>query len=102
MLVQTTADNRDRLESMARQLIERHQAACVQISGPITSLYEWEGQTTVSEEWLLLAKTSPEGLEAVIAAIRAAHPYQLPEILWQAVSASAEYAAWVHGQLATS
>ncbi len=101
-LVQTTADDRDRLESMARELIERQLAACVQISGPITSHYEWEGQSTVSAEWLLVAKTSAEGVDGVVAALRATHPYQLPEILWQTVSASAEYAAWVRGRLATS
>lgn len=102
VLVQTTADDRDRLESIARELIERHLAACVQISGPIASHYEWEGQSTVSEEWLLSAKTSAEGVDGVVAAIRATHPYQLPEILWQTVSASAQYAAWVRGRLATA
>jgi len=102
MVVQTTADDRARLESLALLLTERRLAACVQVSGPLTSRYEWEGQSTVSQEWLLLAKTSPEGLGGVIAAIGEAHPYQLPEIIWQSVAATAAYAAWVRGQVATA
>jgi periplasmic divalent cation tolerance protein len=98
-LVHTTADDREKLAAIARSLVAGRLAACVQISGPITSHYYWEGQAAESTEWLLTAKTWEERLPALLAAIRAEHPYQLPEIVWQPVSAAANYAAWVREQV---
>ena len=101
ILVQTTADDRDRLSAIAGRLVANRLAACTQISGPISSQYVWEGQATESTEWLMTAKTSQERLPALLEAIQAEHPYQLPEIVWQAVGATASYSVWVHEQVST-
>lgn len=50
--VQTTIENRQDAERIAKALVERRLAACVQIVGPITSTYWWKGSIETAEEWL--------------------------------------------------
>ncbi len=89
--VGTSADAR----RLARSLVERRLAACVQIEPGLTSVYRWEGQVCEDSEWRLTAKTTPERLAALQAYLAEAHPYKLPQLVWQPLAASAAYAAWV-------
>jgi periplasmic divalent cation tolerance protein len=66
---------------MADRLIGQRLAACVNILAPCRSVYRWQGKTEDSEEVPLLIKTTAERYAALEAAIRAAHPYELPEIV---------------------
>jgi len=92
----TTVGKREDAERIARRLVEERLAACVQIVGPITSVYRWRGRVEVSEEWLCLAKTERGLYEEAERAIRELHPYELPEIIALPVAAgSKEYLEWV-------
>lgn len=94
--VQTTLPSREQANEMARRLVEDSLAACVQVLGPIASTYRWEGKLQHAEEWLLLAKTSEAGYAALEQTIRAAHPYELPEIIAVEVCHGSEpYLAWI-------
>ena len=95
LLVSTTSDSRETLERIAPNLLAQRLAACVQISGPITSHYWWNGALTKSEEFLLTAKCPEAGFPAVEAAIRGLHNYDVPEIIGVPVVASTDYAEWV-------
>jgi periplasmic divalent cation tolerance protein len=96
----TTVGSQDEAEQIARVLVERRLAACVQVSGPITSVYRWQGRIETSVEWSCTAKTSSGLYAAVGAAIRELHSYQVPEILAVPVAAgSAAYLEWLHGEL---
>src|SRR5690606_16043695 len=53
----TTATDSD-ARALAQGLVEARLAACVQVVGPITSVYRWEGEVQVDDEWLCLAKTT--------------------------------------------
>jgi periplasmic divalent cation tolerance protein len=66
--------------SMARELVEARAAACVQVVGPITSVYRWEGETREEHEYLCLMKVPGERLEALVSAVRERHPYDTPEV----------------------
>jgi periplasmic divalent cation tolerance protein len=81
-------------EACAERLVAGRLAACVQIDGPVTSIYRWEGAIERAEEWRCTCKTAPERADACRAAILAGHDYQTPEILAARVSASPAYAAW--------
>ena len=94
--VVTTAGSRDEAGAIARGLVERRLAACVQISGPISSTYWWQDQIESSEEWLCTVKTQRALYEHVEATIRQLHSYDEPEILATAVvAASRGYADWL-------
>jgi len=94
--VVTTTASREDAERIARVLVEERLAACVQVIGPISSMYRWQGAIETSQEWLCLAKSRRELYDAIEKAIRRAHPYQVPEILAvPVVAGSADYLAWL-------
>jgi periplasmic divalent cation tolerance protein len=94
-IITTTASKAD-AEKIARALVEQRLAACVQISGPITSCYRWEGRIETSEEWLCTVKTRRDLYPQVEAAVKSLHPYQNPEILaTQVVEGAPEYLQWL-------
>jgi periplasmic divalent cation tolerance protein len=98
--VQTTCANREDALRIATALVEDRLAACVQTSGPITSVYRWQGRIDTADEWLCTAKTLRLLYPRVAARIRELHPYEQPEILAAAVVEVSEgYRAWVINQV---
>ena len=99
----TTTALREEAERIARELVEARLAACVQIVGPITSTYRWQGRIETGEEWQCWAKTRGELFARVEEAIRRIHPYEVPEILAvPVVAGSASYLAWLDAETASS
>jgi periplasmic divalent cation tolerance protein len=94
--VLTTTESRDLAESIGRALVDQRLAACVQIVGPITSIYRWQGKINTAQEWQCWAKTRRELYGRIEETIRRLHPYQVPEILAIDVAAgSPDYLAWL-------
>ncbi|MGA2058997.1 MAG: divalent-cation tolerance protein CutA [Thermoguttaceae bacterium] len=94
--VLTTTESRDVAESIGRTLVDQRLAACVQIVGPITSIYRWQGKINTAQEWQCWAKTRSELYGRIEETIRRLHPYQVPEILAMPVTAgSPDYLAWL-------
>ncbi|MFY9326619.1 MAG: divalent-cation tolerance protein CutA [Georgfuchsia sp.] len=81
-------------QTLASDLIENRLAACVNILAPCRSVYRWQGKIECAEEVPLLIKTTSDRYPALEQAIRAQHPYELPEIV--AVSASKGLPAYLH------
>ena len=99
LLVQTTFEQRIHAEELSVDLIEKHLAACVQISGPVSSVYRWKGELQHEEEYILTAKTFGEYYEKVAACIEKNHPYEVPEIIAIPVtSCSDAYLKWFKEQ----
>jgi periplasmic divalent cation tolerance protein len=81
---------------LASELVERSLAACVQIGPGVTSVYRWQGALEKSAEKILLIKSRSELFGALLAAIKARHPYEVPEIVALPVSAGhAPYLEWL-------
>ena len=94
--ITTTAGNREEADRIATTLVDRRLAACVQIVGPIRSVYRWQGHIEHSEEWLCQIKTTRERYAAVEAAIRELHSYDCPEIIATPIVAGSEaYLQWL-------
>jgi periplasmic divalent cation tolerance protein len=99
-IVLTTVGDKDAAQKLANQLVERRLAACVNIIGPITSVYRWREQVHSDPEFLLLIKTTAECVAQLRAALRSLHPYELPECVELAVTGgSEEYLAWVAAEV---
>ena len=81
LVVLTNLPDRAAAEKLAASLIEQRVAACVNILAPCRSVYRWQGAVQNDEEHPMLIKTTTERYAALEAAIRAAHPYDLPEIV---------------------
>ncbi len=97
--VTTTAGSENEAERISAALVERRLAACVQVAGPITSRYRWQGEIETAREWLCVAKTTAERYPKLEAAIRELHSYDEPEIVaTPIVAGSAGYLEWIsHG-----
>jgi periplasmic divalent cation tolerance protein len=94
--VLTTVGSEEEAGRIARLLVERRLAACVQVVGPIVSRYRWQGKVEEEREWQCLAKTTRAAYEATEAAIREVHSYEEPEIIATPILAgSAGYLAWI-------
>ena len=81
LLVLTNLPERAVAERLAQSLVEKKLAACVNILAPCRSVYHWKGAVQNDEEHPMLIKTTRERYAALEQAIRAAHPYELPEII---------------------
>ena len=96
LLVLTNLPDRAAAEKLADALLEKQLAACVNILAPCRSVYRWKGSVQHDEEHPMLIKTTAERYQALEQAIRAGHPYELPEIIAVPVERGLpEYLDWV-------
>jgi periplasmic divalent cation tolerance protein len=96
ILILTQMPDRTSAQSLARSLVEARLAACVSIGTPVESLYHWQGQIETAQEFTVAVKTRSERYAAVEAAIRARHPYELPEIIAvPVIDGLAPYLDWI-------
>jgi periplasmic divalent cation tolerance protein len=94
-LVTTTLPDRAAADQLAGQLVQERLAACVQIVGPIASVYRWHGAVERAEEWQCQCKTTGARLEALQTRIRELHSYEVPEIVALPLTGDAAYLAWI-------
>ena len=88
----------DIAESLAASLIDDGLAACVNVLGPVTSVFRWEGRRCVETERTLVIKVAAARAPALVAALRERHPYEVPEILAFPVDlqlSDPRYVGWV-------
>lgn len=101
IVVLSTVGNAEDADRIARALVERRLAACVNVVPGLVSIYRWKGAVERDEERLLVIKTRRERLDALRAAIVSLHPYEVPEILALPVEAgSPAYLAWLDESVA--
>jgi|SRR6476661_6058416 periplasmic divalent cation tolerance protein len=94
--VVTTVASADEARRLATALVEERLAACVQIVGPIESIYRWQGKVETATEWQCWIKTRRERYDALEATIRRLHSYEVPEILAVPIVAGSEaYLKWL-------
>lgn len=99
--VMTTTSTKADATRLARTLVEERLAGCVQVAGPITSIYRWDGAIEEAEEWLCIAKSRADLFERLEQTLRAIHPYDVPEVLAMPVLAGSQgYLDWLAGELA--
>ena len=99
-IVLTTIGKQQDAEKLALQLVERRLAACVNIVGPIRSVYRWKQKISNEPEYLLVIKTTSELAGQLHSAFKQLHPYELPECVELGVQGGSEdYLAWLAGEV---
>jgi periplasmic divalent cation tolerance protein len=94
--VTTAAGSEEEAERIGAALVERRLAACVQVIGPISSRYRWQGAVETAREWMCVAKTNAARYAELEAAIRELHSYDEPEIVaTPIVAGSPGYLEWI-------
>lgn len=83
-------------ERIADAIVGERLAACVNIVGPVRSVYWWDQQVQHDEELLLIMKTRAALFAALEARVRALHSYTTPEVIAVPItSASQPYIEWL-------
>ncbi|MGY0559891.1 divalent-cation tolerance protein CutA [Luteimonas sp. A277] len=96
LLCLSNCPDRASADRIARDLVERRLAACVNLLPGIESVYRWQGAVETGSEVMLLIKTMPRHLDAVTARIVELHPYELPEVIaLESSGGLAGYMDWI-------
>jgi periplasmic divalent cation tolerance protein len=99
-VVLTTVSSAEEAKRIAHALVEERLAACVNIAGGTESIYRWEGEVENAQEILLLIKTRVEKIEALEAAVRRLHSYDVPEfVILKVDGGSPAYLKWMDESL---
>ena len=103
VIVVTNLPDRDAALKLARELVARKLAACVNVLGECASIYRWKGAVEEAREVPVLIKTRAARYAEVEAAIRGRHPYELPEIIAvPVVRGFDDYLRWVADETSIS
>jgi periplasmic divalent cation tolerance protein len=100
IVVLSTCGTEAEAERLARELVEGHLAACVNVIPRMRSFYRWKGEVESAEECLLLIKSSRPLFDALRIALEKAHSYEVPEaIALQIVECAGNYMNWMAANL---
>ena len=95
-VVSVTTPTEAHAHALAVMAVEGRLAACAQIAGPIRSIYWWEGTVTSASEFTCTFKTTADRLPALMAAVKEAHGYEVPEIVAVAIAdGDPAYLGWI-------
>jgi periplasmic divalent cation tolerance protein len=95
-IVLCTAGSEAEAATIARELVERRLAACVNVLPGVSSTYRWKDRVQTDAEFLLVVKTRRDRFEDVRAAIRELHSYEVPEVVMLDIAAGdSTYLAWL-------
>lgn len=96
VLLYTTWPDAAAAAAAARTLVEERLAACINILGPVASVYRWQGAIEAADEVVVLLKTTQGRVAALKAALPTVHPYEVPELLVLPIADGLPpYLAWV-------
>ena len=98
--VLTTTETKEDAKKIAKELVERRLAACIQISGPITSVFRWDENIQEESEWRITIKTGYDLYEDLEKVLEGIHPYEVPEIVaLPLIRGSEKYFEWMKNEL---
>ncbi|MBV6434253.1 MAG: Divalent-cation tolerance protein CutA [Bryobacteraceae bacterium] len=96
LVVLCASNSEEEARRIARAVVGKQLAACVNIVPGATSIYRWEGAIEEASEWLLLMKTTAAAYPHLEREIRALHSYSVPEIIALPIERGAEsYLSWM-------
>lgn len=102
IVVLSTCDSEEQAERIARRLVDRRLAACVNIVSIARSVYRWKDEVEEAPEWLLVIKSRRESFNALRVEIEKLHTYETPEVIaLPIVDGSEAYLAWLTKELST-
>jgi periplasmic divalent cation tolerance protein len=100
LVVVTSLPSIEAAKVLARALVQKNLAACVQLTEGVHSIYRWEGKICEEQEVLLSAKTTQSQWLNISAFIQKEHPYELPEILaFSPEQYEIQYGKWVESEV---
>ncbi len=96
--IYVTCPNEATALAIGRAAVAARLAACANVSGPVRSVFAWEGAIEDEAEWTLCLKTRDALFDAAAELIRDRHPYSLPAILGHPVRVDPATAGWIDAE----
>ncbi|ACA88413.1 divalent-cation tolerance protein CutA [Shewanella woodyi] len=97
LLVMTSCPTSELATKIAQVLVGSKLAACIQVSAPVTSIYEWQGEICEETEFNLQIKCLALNYSEIETQIKQLHPYEVPEIIAVPISHGLpDYLKWIH------
>lgn len=91
-----TTPKKQEAEKIANSLLEKKLAACIQIIGPIISIYKWKGKKEKTKEWICFIKSPQKNYPKIEKLIKQKHPYKTPEIIsMPIIKGNKNYLNWI-------
>lgn len=84
--------------SLCRSVVAEKLAACGNLLGPMISVYQWKGEDFEEQEWALLLKTQPGGVDELRKRLEELHPYECPCIAEWCAEVNVPFGEWVKDQ----
>lgn len=95
-MVMSTCPDKPTARSVADKLVAEKLAACVNIIPGIESVYRWQGNVQIDNEYLLIIKTTEFNVNKAYDAMVSIHPYDVPEWVVKFIDAGSEtYLDWI-------
>jgi periplasmic divalent cation tolerance protein len=100
IVVFSTCGSEAEAEKVARGLVEKRVAACVNIVPAVRSFYRWQGAIEDAGEWLLIIKSSRPRFEDLRAELERLHSYEVAEVVaLPIVEGSLNYLNWLEAEI---
>lgn len=98
--VTTTTETKEDAQKIAHSIVEKRLAGCVQVIGPITSVYRWKNKIEEANEWLCIMKSRQSLYAELEKTIQKIHPYEVPEIISVPIGGgSMRYLEWLEKEI---
>ena len=95
-IVFVTAADEHESTRIAQALVEEKLAACVNVVGPVHSIYRWRGAIESAREYMLVIKAAMRNFSKLERRVRELHSYEVPEIIAVSLAAGSKpYMAWL-------
>jgi len=102
IIVLSTCGTAEEAERIARRLVEKRLAACVNVVAGVRSVYRWRGAIEDAPESLLIIKSSRDLFDRLRAELEMAHSYEVPEVVaLTIVDGSPGYLRWLEHELSS-
>jgi periplasmic divalent cation tolerance protein len=94
-LIYITAGNMEKASEIARELVSKRLAACVNMF-PVSSIYRWNEKIEEDNEIAMFVKTDSSRFEEIIKLVKSLHTYEMPAIEFWGIEGEQEYLDWIH------
>ena len=94
-LIYITAGNMENASEIARELVSKRLAACVNMF-PVSSIYRWNEKIEEGNEIAMFVKTDSSRFEEIIKLVKSLHTYEMPAIEFWGIEGEQEYLDWIH------
>jgi periplasmic divalent cation tolerance protein len=100
IVIFVTTSSEPEARKIAELLLTKRKAACVNVIPKVESSFWWQGKLDSARESLLVIKTKASLLSEIVDLVKAAHSYEVPEIIaMPIIGGNEDYLKWINDEV---